>query len=250
MAQEALLDPGSARAVLDDLDRHAAQTEDRGLHPAWPLAVTIASDDTFEGAHPEAHTVLTAHTPDGLSAGSPAALLVDEVVSALIGETTSDAWKLAEQNLSGSVGEYAELTYLCRALDDDTWLDQLGPIPVSENSFRERPIPPQVAAALDAALERSRTGGGAQRVLKLVDLLMRAGIKDTDDDRLSRALVEQGPRSSLTRTRVLFWRGGSRTGWAPKRASPRPPRPCAQPDTATATHRSATRCWTGSPTVH
>jgi GTPase-associated protein 1, N-terminal domain type 2/GTPase-associated protein 1, middle domain len=191
MAQEALLDPRSARAVLDDLDRHAAQTEDRGLHPAWPLAVTIASDDTFEGAHPEAHTVLTAHTPDGLSAGSPAALLVDEVVSALIGETTSDAWKLAEQDLSGSVGEYAELTYLCRALDDDTWLDQLGPIPVSENSFRDRPVPPRLAAALDAALERSRTGGGAQRVLKLVDLLMRAGIKDTDDDRLSRALVEQ-----------------------------------------------------------
>lgn len=188
MAQEALLDPESARGVLDELDRHAAQTEDRGLHPAWPLAVTIASDDTFEGAHPEAHTVLTAHTPEGLSAGSPAAALVDEVVSELIGETTSDAWKLAEQNLSGSVGEYAELTYLCRALDDDTWLDQLGPIPVSENGFRDRPVPPQLAGALDAALERSRAGGGAQRVLKLVDLLMRAGI---EDERLTHALTEQ-----------------------------------------------------------
>jgi GTPase-associated protein 1, N-terminal domain type 2/GTPase-associated protein 1, middle domain len=191
MAQEALLDPQSARAVLHDLDGHAAQTEDRGLHPAWPLAVAIASDETFAGAHPEAHAVLTAHTPDGVSAGSPAALLVDEVVSALIGETTADAWKVAEQKLQGSVGEYAELTYLCRALDDDTWLDQLGPIPVGENSFRDRPVAPRLAAALDAALERSRTSGGPQRALKLVDLLMRAGLDDTAHDRLTRALTEQ-----------------------------------------------------------
>lgn len=188
MAQEALLDPRSARMVLDELDRHAAQTEDRALHPAWPLAVAIASDETFAGAHPEAHAVLTAHAPDGLNAGSPAALLVDEVVASLIGETTSDAWKVAAQNLPGAVGAYAELTYLCRALDDDTWLDQLGPIPLGEGGFRDRPVPPRLAAALDAALERSRTSGGPQRVLKLVDLLMRAGL---DDDRLTRALTEQ-----------------------------------------------------------
>ena len=86
------------------------------------------------------------------------------------------------------------MTYLCRALDDDTWLDQLGPIPLSENSFRDRPVAPRLAAALDAALERSRTGGSTQRVLKLVDLLMRAGIKDTDDDRLSAHLPNKWPR--------------------------------------------------------
>ena len=81
-------------------------------HSAWPLAVAIASDETFAGAHPEAHAVLIAHAPDGLNAGSPAALLVDAVVASLIGETTSDAWKVAAQNLPGAVGQHAEFTYL------------------------------------------------------------------------------------------------------------------------------------------
>ena len=214
MAQEALLDPRSARAVLDDLDRYAAQTEDRGLHPAWPLAVTVAADEAFAGAHPEAHAVITAHTPGGLSAGSPAARLVDEAVSALVGDTTSDAWKVAAQNLPGSVGEFVQLTYLCRALGDDTWLDQLGPIPVSEHSFRDRPVPARLAAAVGAALERSRTTAGPQRVLKLVDLLMRAGV---DDDRLTQALTEQvagqlaDPHAGPTLARRFAHRLGAET---------------------------------------
>ncbi|KZS51728.1 hypothetical protein A4G26_19965 [Mycobacterium kansasii] len=186
LAQEALLDPRSARAVLDDLDRYAAQTDDRGLHPAWPLAVTIAADDTFAAAHPEAHAVIAAHSPGGLNPDSRVGRLVDEAVSALVGNTTADAWQVASQHLPGAAGEYAELTYLCRALSDDTWLDQIGPIPTNPHTYRDRPVPAQLAAALGPALERARIRG-AQGVLKLADLLMRAGI---DDDRLTGALVE------------------------------------------------------------
>jgi hypothetical protein len=185
MAQEALLDPRSALAVLDDIDRHAAQSRDQGLHPAWPLAVTIAADEAFAAAHPEAHAIIAAHSPVGVTPGSPAARLVDDARSALVGDTTADAWKAAEQNLAGSAGEHAEVTYLCRAIGDDTWLDQLGPIPVGSRSFRGQPVPGALAAALGPALQRA---DDPQRLLKLVDLLLRAGI---EDDRLTQALTER-----------------------------------------------------------
>jgi hypothetical protein len=214
MAQEALLDPRSARAVLDDLDRSAAQTEDLGLHPAWPLAVVIAADEMFAAAHPEAHAVITTHPPGGIAPGSPTAGLVDHALSALVGETTSDAWKAAERNLPGFAGEHAALTYLCRAIDDDTWLDQLGPIPVGAHTYRDRPVPAPLTDALGPALQRIGAAGDPQRLLKLVDLLLRAGI---DDDRLADALSEQvaaqlaDPHAGPTLARRLGHRLGTET---------------------------------------
>lgn len=188
MAQEALLDPQSALEVLDELDHRAAQTQDRDLHPAWPLAVTIAADAAFAAAHPEANAIITAHSPAGIIPGSPTERLVDEALSALVGHTTPDAWKAAEQNLPGFAGEHAALTYLCRAIGDDTWLDQLGPIPLGGNTYHGRPVPEALADALGPALQRASAGGDPQRLLKLVDLLLRAGI---DDDRLTQALTDQ-----------------------------------------------------------
>lgn len=188
MASEALLDPRSALAVLDSLDGYAAQTDDRGLHPAWPLAVTIAADDAFAAAHPEARTVLAAHPPTGIAPGSVAEKLVGESLSTLVGETTSEAWKAAEQDLPGTAGEHAALTYLCRAIGDDTWLDQLGPIPVAAQTYHGRPIPEPVSVALGPALHRAAATGDPQRLLKLVDLLLRSGI---DDERPTQALGDQ-----------------------------------------------------------
>lgn len=191
MAQEALLDARSALAVLDSLDRHAAQTDDRGLHPAWPLAVTIAADGAFAAAHPEARTVLAAHSPTGIAAGSVAKTLVDESLSALVGDTTADAWKAAEQDLPGFAGEHAASTYLFRAIGDDTWLDQLGPIPVGARTYHGRPVPAPVSEALGPALQRAGATGDPQRLLKLADLLLRSGI---DDERVAHALTDHVAR--------------------------------------------------------
>ncbi|OBF66368.1 hypothetical protein A5753_06525 [Mycobacterium sp. 852002-51971_SCH5477799-a] len=214
MAQEVLLDPQSALAVLDELDRRAAQTEDRDLHPAWPLAVTIAADEDFAAAHPEANAIITAHSPAGITPGSPTERLVDEALSALVGHTTPDAWKAAEQNLPGFAGEHAALTYLCRAIGDDTWLDQLGPIPLSANTYHGRQVPEPLAAALGPALDRASAEGDPQRLLKLIDLLLRAGV---DDDRLSQALTERvaaqlaDPHTGPTLARRLTHRLGPET---------------------------------------
>lgn len=212
MAQEALLDPRSARAVLDEVDRYAAQTPDRGLHPAWPLAVTIAADDAFAGAHPEAQSVISAHTPGGVVAGSAAEGLINKTISELIGETTSDAWKAAEQDLPGFAGDQAELTYLCRAVADDTWLDQIGPIPVGSRTYRDRPVPAPLAEALGPALQRAGASG-PQRLLQLVDLLMRAGIEDGRlDDALSEVAAQLAdPHAGPALTRRFAHRLGTQT---------------------------------------
>lgn len=214
MAQEVLLDPQSALAVLDELDHRAAQTQDRDLHPAWPLAVTIAADEDFSAAHPEANAIITAHSPAGIAPGSPTERLVDEALSALVGQATSDAWKAAEQHLPGFAGEHATLTYLCRAIDDDTWLDQLGPIPLGRNTYHGRPVPEPLTAALGPALQRTGATGDPQRLLKLVDLLLRAGV---DDDRLTQALTDRvaaqlaDPHAGPTLARRLTHRLGPET---------------------------------------
>jgi hypothetical protein len=60
LAQEALLDPATARAVLHDIDRRAERAGPAALSPAWPLASVIAADAAFADAHHEAHDVLAA----------------------------------------------------------------------------------------------------------------------------------------------------------------------------------------------
>ena len=184
MAQVVLLEPGSARAVLDDIDRYAAQVDDTALPPAWPLAMAVASAETFADAHPEARSVIAAHTPGGMDFGSAVGATVSAVMTQLVGTKTADAWEAVQHAPSGLAAEHADLTYACRVITDDTWLSQLGPIPVSPRAFRGDAVPAQLSTAIGPALEQA-VAVGPEQVLRLVDFLMRAGV---DDDRLSAAL--------------------------------------------------------------
>ncbi|MBS9533714.1 hypothetical protein KIH27_08960 [Mycobacterium sp. M1] len=177
LAQEVLLDQDEAREILDSIDRFAAATPDRGLHPAWPLAMAVASNGAFADAHPEARQVITAHSPAGVTVDSAAAQVIRETLAELVGDTTADAWKAVEQNLTGYAADYATRTYLCRAVADDGWLGQPGPVPMGGRSYRGRPVPEDVSAALGPALERARTDGDGP-LITLADLLVRAGIED------------------------------------------------------------------------
>lgn len=186
LAQAALLEPGSARWVLDDLDVHAAAVADRGLHPAWPLAVTIAGDDRFADAHPEAQAVLAEHSPAGIDPNTSVGVAVSDALTALLGQSTADAWAVVARGLSGASGALAVRTYLDRALTDDTWLDQLGPVPAPTDAYLGQPTPEELRAALGPALQEA-AAAGPQRVLTLVDLLLRSGI---DDDRVRAVITD------------------------------------------------------------
>jgi hypothetical protein len=200
MAQVVLLQQNSARRMLDDIDRYAAQTDDRGLQPAWPMAMAVAADNEFVDAHAEAHSVIAAYSPRDVAAGSAAAQTISGVMTALVGTSTADAWQAVQQAPSGPAAEHADLTYLCRAITDDTWLDQLGPIPVGPWVFQGTAVPPELSAAIGPALERACAVGPYQ-VVRLVDFLTRAGVQD---ERLATALrgdvvehlcdPESGPR--------------------------------------------------------
>jgi hypothetical protein len=182
MAQVVLLEPGSARAVLDDIDRFASQIEDTALPPAWPMAMAVAAADEYADAHAEAHSVIAAHTPRGARPGSAVDATMTEVMTALVGSSTADAWDAVQHAPPGSASARADLTYLRRAVKDDMWLSQLGPVPVGPRRIHRPPT--ELLAEVDSALEQARDVGPDQ-VLRLVDFLMRAGV---DDERCSAAL--------------------------------------------------------------
>lgn len=184
MAQVALLDPGSARRLLDDIDGIADQVRDDGLHPAWPMAMAVTGRVEFADAEVEAHEVIAAHSPPGIAVGSGAARTIASVLSAAVGTTTADAWRAVQELPAGPGAVFADTTYLCRAIADDTWLSQIGPIPLGPRLFHGKPPPPPLRAAIGTALAGGR---GPERVLRVVDLLLRAGV---DDDRIRTALVD------------------------------------------------------------
>ena len=184
MAQVVLLEQRSARAVLDDIDRYAAQIEDSALPPAWPMAMAVAAADEYADAHAEAHSVIAAHTPRGVAPGSAAGATISGVMNALVGNNTTDAWDAVQHAPAGPASAHADLTYLRRAITDDTWLSQLGPIPVGPRQFHRTSVPAELSAAIGPALEQAR-GVGPDQLLRLIDFLMRAGV---DDEQLSAAI--------------------------------------------------------------
>ncbi|KUI27931.1 hypothetical protein AU195_08110 [Mycobacterium sp. IS-1496] len=183
MAQVVLLDAESARSVLDDIDHHAAQVADAGLHPAWPLAMSVAHRDEFADALTEAHTVIAAHSPRAAS-DSVVARTLAAVMRAALGAGTADAWKALQDNENGPAADLAELTYLCRAVADEEWLSRPGRIPSRERGPDRHPPPRELREAIGPALAAARSGG-AYRVARLADLLLGSGI---DDDRVTAAL--------------------------------------------------------------
>lgn len=184
MAQVTLLDPTSARTLLDDIDRFAAEVSDVGLHPAWPMAMAVSVNPEFADAIDEAHDVITSYSPPGVPAGSVAAQTIAGVLREVVGTSTADAWRAVQSLPSGAAADFADVSYLCRALADDAWLAQPTVIPLGPRVFRRNVTPDEVQVAIGPALQRAREAG-PERVLKVVDLLLRAGVRD---DRLVTAL--------------------------------------------------------------
>ncbi|MCV7169614.1 hypothetical protein H7I41_06725 [Mycobacterium manitobense] len=177
MAQVVLLDAESARLVLDDIDHFAAQAGDVGLHPAWPMAMAVTRYDEFADAEAEARAVIAAHSPPGAARDPAVASTISGVMHWVLGNSTRDAWQAVERASPGPAGELADATYLRRAVADDAWLAQPGPIPVSERSFRGMPVPDELDTVLDPAVAAARAAG-PHRVLRLADLLIRSGVDD------------------------------------------------------------------------
>ena len=148
------------------------------------MAMAVAAAPEYADAHAEAQSVIAAHTPRGVASGSAAGATISGVLKALVGNSTADAWHAVQHAPPGPASEHADLTYLRRAITDDTWLNQLGPIPVGPRRFQRTSVPAELSAAVGPALEQAR-GVGPDQVVRLVDLLMRAGV---DDEQLSAAL--------------------------------------------------------------
>lgn len=186
MAQVVLLDVASARRVLDDIDTLSAQVRDDGLHPAWPMAMAVAGHPEFADAQVEAHEVIAAHSPPGALVGSQAAHVIADVLAAAVGDTTAEAWRAVHELSDGAGAAHADATYFARAIADDAWMAQNAPIPLGPRTFHGKPIPSALRTAIGPALERGRAQG-PDRLLRVVDLLLRGGVAD---DRVPAALAD------------------------------------------------------------
>ncbi|WKG03602.1 hypothetical protein [Mycolicibacterium sp. HK-90] len=186
MAQVVLLDAASARRVLEDIDTFSTQVRDDGLHPAWPMAMAVAGHPEFADAEVEAHEVIAAHSPLGAVVGSEASYIIADVLAGVVGATTADAWRALHELPEGAGAAFADVAYLSRAIADDAWMAQTGPIPLGPRMFHGKPIPSALRAAIGPALERGRERG-PDRLFRVVDLLLRAGVAD---DRLQVALAD------------------------------------------------------------
>jgi hypothetical protein len=211
MAQVVLLDPRAALLALDDIDRYATEAGDAGLHPAWPMAMAVAAHPEFADAAEEARTVIGANSPAGAVGGPTIAHSLAGAIVALSGTSTADAWHAVQLTTSDPSAALADVTYLCRAIDDDEWLDRPGTIPVRQRQQGLAPTP-QLDVAIGPALERAR-GAGPQRLLRVIDLLLRAGV---DDPRLVAAAGDVAPHlrsreASGVLVRALGDRIGTRT---------------------------------------
>ncbi|MGE2717276.1 hypothetical protein ACQI4L_24735 [Mycolicibacterium litorale] len=192
MAQVVLLDAESARSVLDDIDHYAAQVADAGLHPAWPLAMSVAHRETFADALTEAHTVIAAHSPRAAS-DSVVARTIADVMRGALGTSTADAWKAVQDIPDGPAADLATVSYLCRAVADLEWLSRPGLLPARERPSDRHPAPRELRDALEPALAAARADG-PHRVARLADLLLRSGF---EDDRVLAALRDDvAPRLS------------------------------------------------------
>jgi hypothetical protein len=215
MAQVTLIDPESARVVLDDIGRYAAAAGDRDLHPAWPMAMSVLHRDDFGDARDEANTIIARYSPPGLSPNSPIGQTVSGALAGLVGTSTADAWHAVTQVSDGRAAEYADVVYLSRAIADPTWLTQPTMIPVGPRGHDGRPVPTELSAAIGPALDRA-AAEGPEPLVRLVDLLLRAGI---DDPRLSTALTGPAVGGVLSDAHTggeLAWRLGERISWVTK----------------------------------
>ena len=119
-------------------------------------------------------------SPRGLDRESEIGQAFMDALSALVGTSTADAWHAVQHApRGGDAADYANRTYLLRALADDAWLDQRGPIPVA--STRDRSADPVADAGLSEAIDeayRRALAAGPERILILVDFLAMAGLGD------------------------------------------------------------------------
>jgi hypothetical protein len=175
MAQVATLDPDSMRLLLADIDAFSTRVTDAGLHPAWPMAMSVATRSRFADAADEARSVIARHSPRGTVADAVTVHTITDVVRAVAGASTADALAAARDVPDGLAALVADAIYLSRAICDDDWLDRTGRIPLGRTRYHGQPIPAELAAAIPAAVQLARKRG-PDWVLRLADILARAGI--------------------------------------------------------------------------
>src|SRR3984893_14829781 len=125
-----MLDPDCMRPALADIDAFSARVTDAGLHPAWPMAMAVATHSRFADAADEARSVIARHSPPGTVADAVIMHTITDVVRAVAGASTADALAAARDVPDGLAALVADAIYPSRAICDGDWLVRPGPVPL------------------------------------------------------------------------------------------------------------------------
>lgn len=187
IAPEVLQDAYLAQRAMEIQDSVAAEVGDRDLACGWPLAMAVVHlPDELAEAVEEAKQLLTGPAPAGLrSAPGLLRRLMD-----LYGPTAEDAlaWCKTLESCPASERAFAANTYLGRALRDRTWLARTEGVPVPEIAvgLLDPALSDQAYEALDLARTEAASPEGAVVAVRLLDVLVRAGLADSR----TRSMVE------------------------------------------------------------
>jgi hypothetical protein len=119
--------------------------------------------------------VIARDSPRGTVSDAVIVHTITDVVRAVAGASTADALAAAREVPDGLAAVVADSIYLSRAICDDDWLDRAGRIPLGRTRYHGQPVPAELAAAIPAAIQAAGERG-PERVLRLADILARAGI--------------------------------------------------------------------------
>lgn len=186
IAGVALADHPLAEKALGIQDQVSEMIGDRDLGCGWPLAMAVAQlPDELGDATAEAALVLAVEPP-GLAAHPELNRVRKSLLASGIGPSTDDAWAaLSQAEPGGPAWEHLVGVYVSRAVHDARWLD--GPTAPELPPPAVAPRDPDVAASVGAALaglDSAQAPGveTALHVLRVVDLVARAGYLRVEDD--------------------------------------------------------------------
>jgi GTPase-associated protein 1, N-terminal domain type 2 len=186
IASVVLQSPELAARALQRQDSIAAEIGDRDLARGWPLAMAVAElPDELADAQEEARRIVAGAWPPGLSNSPNLRRAVESIANWSFGRTPRDALDAVDECADEAPTQraLAVRAYLLRAMHDRAWLRRPEgiPLPGVAAPLRDPELDGQALVAVSALAPRAGTASSALEAVRLVDLLVRAGLLGEPD---------------------------------------------------------------------
>ena len=184
LAEGVLFDEDIAVRVIERMDAIAAEAGDRGLTPAWPLAVAVLAESELAEFHTDARVVVAEEAPTDIGSNDWIAGQVAEAVAATAPVSVPEAVAQLQRAIERDANVSRAAEQLLRMIiDDPQQFDTIDLTSVSRCAAvdlgRFLPDIPNVATMLDSG-EPENAVADVHRGLRFAELLYRCGAPTGD----------------------------------------------------------------------